>query len=310
MLNLFERNIATVEQRLVLVAPPQATVPDLFTRVAVDSVRHKRLVREMQAVRGDVYLHGGYLTPEQLTAGGLHQIPEDDKSWHLLMTDAKGQVSSCAWYLEHENTASIGNLRVRNCPLARAGEWKDKLYAAVESEITQARRDGLRYAEVGGWAVSKERRCSSEGLMLALAVYGLCRALGGALGITTANVTHASSSILRRLGGSYLEAGGAPLPAYFDAKYNTMIELLRFDSRRPSLKYGSLVDLLQSRLAKVPVIVRPQGMWQLRQVQFERSIVGPLVATSAPTRHGAAEQSGPSRWLSAMRPRSVATSDG
>ena len=121
------------------------------------------------------------------------------------MTDAKGHVSSCGWYLNHENTASVDDLRVRNCPLARVAEWRDKLYAAVESEIARARRDGLYYAELGGWAVSKEHRCTSEGLMLALAGYGLSRLLGGAIGITAANVTHASSSILRRLGGSYLE---------------------------------------------------------------------------------------------------------
>jgi hypothetical protein len=254
MLKLLERNIAAVEQRLVLVAPPQAAIPELFKHVAVDSVQHKRLVSEMQAVRGDVYLDGGYLTPEQLSAGGLHQTPEDEKSWHLLMTDAKGQVSSCAWYLQHENTTSIGELRVRHCPLTRVAEWRDKLHTAVESEISYARREGLRYAEVGGWAVSKERRCSSEGLVLALAAYGLCRSLGGALGITTANVTHASSSILRRLGGSFLEAAGAALPAYFDPKYNTMIELLRFDSRRPNTKFAGLIEGLTARLSNVSVV--------------------------------------------------------
>jgi len=261
MLKLLERNIASVEQRLVLVAPPQAVIPDVFKSVTVDSDRHRRLVGEMQAVRGDVYLKGGYLTPEQLSTDGLHQTPEDERSWHLLITDAEGHVSSCGWYLNHENTTSVDDLRVRNCPLARLAEWREKLYAAVESEIVRARRDGLYYAELGGWAVSKERRCTSEGLMLALAGYGLSRLLGGALGITAANVTHASSSILRRLGGSYLEVEGTTIPAYFDPKYNTMIELLRFDSRRPSAKYSALIDLAKSSLAKVPVVVRSQHMW-------------------------------------------------
>jgi hypothetical protein len=256
------------------VAPPQATLPDLFTHVRADSVQHERLVSQMQAVRGDVYLQDGYLTPEQLSAGGRHQTPEDEKSWHLLMTDPQGQVSSCAWYLVHHNTTSIRDLRVRHCPLARAAEWKDKLHAAVTSEITQARRDGLHYAELGGWAVSRDRRCSSEGLVLALATYSLSRALGGALGITTANVTHSSSSILRRLGGSYLESAGTALPAYFDPKYNTMIELLRFDSRRPSLKYGLLVDRMQTRLARVPVVVRPQAARLPGRIQrYERAKV-------------------------------------
>jgi len=253
MLKLLERNISTVEQRLVLVAPPEATIPDLFKGVTVSSARHERLVREMQAVRGNVYLQGGYVTPEELS-GGLHQTPEDKRSWHLLMTDAKGHVSSCGWYLNHENTASVDDLRVRHCPLARVAEWREKLYAAVESEIARARRDGLYYAELGGWAVSKEHRCTSEGLMLALAGYGLSRLLGGAIGITAANVTHASSSILRRLGGSYLEIADTKLPAYFDPKYNTMIELLRFDSRRPSTKFLGLIDLLTVRLANVSVV--------------------------------------------------------
>ena len=80
-----------------------------------------------------------------------------------------------------------------------------------------------------------------------------------------------------------------------------MIELLRFDSRRPSLKYGFLVDLLQSRLAKVPVIVRAQEMWQPRQVQFERSIVGPLVSTR-PSHYFSASV-GDGRSGSAARPQ-------
>ena len=34
--------------------------------------------------------------------------------------------------------------------------------------------------------------------------------------------------------GFVLEAEGTTIPAYYDPSYNTMIELLRFDSRRPS----------------------------------------------------------------------------
>jgi hypothetical protein len=254
MLKLLERNIASIERRLVLLAPPQAALPEAFTNVTIDATRHKQLVREMQSVRGSIYLHEGNLKHDDLSADGLHQTPEDKSSWHLLWTDAAGQVSSCAWYLEHENTTSIQSLRVRHCPLTRVEEWRDKLHGAVASEIARARRDGLRYAEVGGWAVSKDRRCTSEGLVLALAAYGLCRMLGGALGITTANVTHSSSAILLRLGGSHLEFNGTPMPAYFDAKYNTNIELLRFDSRRPSAKYLGLIEMLKTKLASVSVI--------------------------------------------------------
>ena len=255
MLRLLEC-IATVEQRLVLVAPPHATIPDVFRRVTVDSYRHKKLIHELQAVRGGIYLNGGYLGALDVSPNGLHQIPEDDRSWHLLITNARGHVGSCAWYLEHENTTSFRNLRVHKCPLAQHIEWRDLLHSAVETEIGRARCHGLRYAELGGWAVSKERRTSSDGFMLALAAYGLSRVLGGALGITAANATNASSSMLRRLGGTYLEELGTTLPAYFDPAYNTMVELVRFDSRRPSAKYAYLIEMLRSELTKVPVIVR------------------------------------------------------
>jgi len=278
VLKLLERNIASIERRLVLLAPSHATIPETFTNVTISSQRHAQLVRDMQSVRGAIYLNEGNVKEDELSADGLHQTPEDQKSWHLLWTDSSGQVSSCAWYLEHENSTSIQNLRLRNCPLANAEEWRQKLQGAVELEIARARRDGLRYAEVGGWAVSRARRCTSEGLVLALAAYGLCRMLGGALGVTTANVTHASSSILRRLGGSYLEFDGTPMPAYFDPHYNTQIELLRFDSRRPSAKYLGLIDTLKSRLAHVPVVAASSEVRTFQDDVFAAS-AEPVFAT-------------------------------
>jgi hypothetical protein len=170
------------------------------------------------------------------------------------MLNREGRVSSCAWYLEHDETAQFENLRVRNCPLVRAGRWREKLYRAVESELQRARQNGLRYAEVGGWAVAKASRCTSEGLLLALAAYSLGRSFGGALGLTTATVRHSSSTILRRLGGSLLEFGGSIVPPYYDPKYQCEMELLRFDSRKPSAKYGGLIELLGGRLQNVSVV--------------------------------------------------------
>jgi hypothetical protein len=256
MLKLLERNIASIERRLVLLAPPQAALPEAFANVTIDSAHHQHLVREMQRMRGSIYVEDGALEQHQLSPEGLHQTPEDEKSWHLLMLNKDGDVSACAWYLEHPTNVSLQHLRARHCPLTRVDEWRDKLRIAVESEIQRARRDHLRYAEVGGWAVAKGCRCSSEGLLLALAAYSLGRALGGALGITTATVRHSSSTILRRLGGSNLEFGGFTVPSYFDPKYNCEMELLRFDSRRPNAKYNGLIELIRIGLSNVSVVAK------------------------------------------------------
>jgi hypothetical protein len=140
--------------------------------------------------------------------------------------------------MEHDRTVSVERLRVRDCPLAHQPLWRDTLWRAVGLELARARREGLGYAEVGGWAVAETGRCTSEGLVLALAGYSLGRVLGGTLGITTATVRHCSSTILRRLGGSALEVGDRSVPSYHDPRYKCEMELLRFDSRHPNPKYN------------------------------------------------------------------------
>jgi hypothetical protein len=279
MLKLLERNIASIGQRLVLLAPPETSLPEYFKNVTVDSSRRRELVTEMQRLRGSIYLHDGALQSDQLSADGAHQTPEDQKSWHLLMLDKQQHVSSCVWYLEHANTISADQLRVRNCPLGREEGWRTKLSHAVESELARARSASLRYAEVGGWAVSKRSRCTSEGLLLALGAYSLGRILGGALGITTATTRHSSSTILRRLGGSPLEVGGLQLPSYYDSKYACEMELLRFDSRRVDTKYVGLVELIRDKLANVSVIASGVGSASRdRDASFAASHVRPQFA--------------------------------
>jgi hypothetical protein len=140
----------------------------------------------------------------------------------------------------------------------------------VTSERDRASRQGLRYAEVGGWAVSEASRCTSEGLVIALAAYSLGRALGGALGLTTATVRHASATILKRLGGSLLEVGGAIIPPYYDPHYKCEMELLRFDSRYPGARYGGLVETLAAQLSGVPVIAHGMAAVSLAGASTDR----------------------------------------
>jgi hypothetical protein len=254
MLRLIETSVAAIERRLVLVAPLHVTRFDAFSNVTADTAHNRRLVEEMQRLRGSIYMDEGNIKHGELTSDGRHRTPEDDLSWHLLMTDQTGHVRSCALYFEHQHASSIDDLRLKNCPLVKRANSRDRVKFAVEAEMARATAEGLRFAELGGWAISKERRGSPEGLMIALATYGLSRMLGGAIGITTANVAHSCSSILRRFGGAYLEFEGKPIPSYFDPKYNTEIDLLRFDSRQPSAKYANLIETVMDTLTNVSVV--------------------------------------------------------
>jgi hypothetical protein len=257
MLKLLERSVAAVDGRMVLLAPPDMYTPSMFGNVDMDSERHGQLMEAAQRFRGGVYLEDGALQPRQLSHDGLHRTPEDDQSWHLLMLNSIGRITACAWYREHDNRVYFDRLRVGNCPLARMQAWRDKLWKAIESEIACARRDGLRYAEVGGWAVAKESRCSCEGLVLALAAYSLADILGGVLGITTATARHGSAAILKRIGGRHLEVDGVTVPSYYDPNYRCEMEILRFDSREPSARFKDAIDVLRHKLTEVLVIARP-----------------------------------------------------
>ncbi len=257
MLRFVERTLSALDQRLILLAPP-GPVPSFFQRVQVDRPRHSALVREMQQLRGHIYLNDGAVRLEQLSPDRRHQTPEDSHSWHLLTVDREQRVTGCAWYLQHEEDVTARQLRVRRCPLARMKEWRDLLWDSVEGELDRARREFLRYAEVGGWAVARDAGCRAEGLVIALAGYSLGQICGGCLGITTATVRHCSSSILRRLGGAPLEAAGVAVPSYYDPMYSCEMEILRFDSRQPHPKYAPLVARLRETMAHVRVIALPE----------------------------------------------------
>ena len=256
MRSILERRIASFDQSLVLLAPAQTIVPDHFRNVTVDRSRHQRLVRELQRLRGGVYLHDGAVRREQLTAGGLHRTPEDANSWHLLVMDAQRRVSSCMWYHRHENTSSVEQLRAWSCALARREEWRDRLRRAIESELRRARLELVHYAEAGGWAVSEAGRLTCEGVLHPLGAYALSRIFGGGLGLSTATVRHSSASILQRLGLKRMQVEGLEVAPYYDPHYECEMELLQFDTRRPSPRYLGAIEMLQQKLMETPVIAR------------------------------------------------------
>lgn len=255
MATLLERNIASIDQRMVLLAPPHAPVASLFpASYCVDPGRHDDLVDQMQYLRGRVYLDDGALKPEQLTPDGRHRTREDERSWHLLMLDQHRRVSSCIWYLQHDAPTSIHDLRVRECPLTESADGR--LGRAVHADLARAKSEQVHYSEVGGWAVAKNSRCTSEGLILILATFGLSRILGGALGVATATARHSSAAILQRLGLSRFEVHGDPVRPYFDPKYDCEMEVLRYDTRRASPRYHDLIERMKPGLRNVSVIGR------------------------------------------------------
>jgi hypothetical protein len=239
----------------VVLAPPQGR-PLPFEAIVNDASQHQRLLSQAQRLRGETYVRDGAIRPSELTADGRHIQPADALSWHLLTVDEGERVTACIRYYAHRPGVSWLDLAVSRSAIAQSARFGPNVREAVQDELVYARQRGFYYVELGGWAVSPERRCTSEALRMLLTVYALAQLMGGALGVSTATTRHHSSSILRRVGGRPLRARGTEIPAYLDSHYNCEMELLSFDSTSPDAHYAKWIAECRATLLELPVIAQ------------------------------------------------------
>lgn len=249
--------------RFKLLAPPEPSV-EPFGRTRTSQQVHRQYLAEMQRLRGRVYLKDGAIQACEMESDGRFVMRGDEQGWHLLLVDDDKQVIGCARYLVHPNTVSYDSLRISHCTLAKDPKWGPLVKAAVERDLAIARERDLAYIEIGGWALAEEWRGTRAALEVLVGSYALAHLWGGALGACTATVRHASSSMLRRIGGTPLAVDGIELPAYDDPQYDCQMELLHFDCQTPSPRFSPLVAQLKSKLSDLVAITPHDGLdWKL-----------------------------------------------
>ncbi|MEO8593934.1 MAG: hypothetical protein ABI759_11485 [Candidatus Solibacter sp.] len=206
----------------------------------------------MQRFRGQIYLTDGAITRRDLTGDGRHRSEVDEESWHVISLDRSGRVCACLRFLEESTLHNFDDLLVSRAAAARSSQGRG-FRRAVEQEISGAREGGVRFGEVGGWAVAEEYRNGPEPLRIILATYGLLELLGSCIGVATATWRHHSAQILRRIGLTPLLVDGSVLAPYHDPAYDCEMEVLRFDSRLPNPKYLGMVKELAASLIGAPL---------------------------------------------------------
>jgi hypothetical protein len=275
----------------IILAPIGATIPGAFKLVGSNDWLHAAFLTSMQRFRGKIYLEDGAVRPEHLTTDGRHYLPVDEESWHILTLNEESKICACLRVHQQAAEPTFEELPVSQSALSDCPTWGVKLRKAVESEIVKAGAAQLGFGDIGGWAIAAERRRTLEPLRTILAGFGLTQHLGNLLGIATATCKHGSAPILRKLGLSPLQAGEETIPVYFDPHYNSEMELLRFDSRRPNPKYRKWVGELRALLSIAPVIsaqrslakvapreASPSKLWD--RVPFP-PLFGPVLSCSA-----------------------------
>ncbi len=187
--------------------------------------------------------------------------------------NGRNEVEACGRLLPYPENVNYGDLGVAHSSLAESKEWGPVLREAVEEEIRIARRRGFRFVEFGGWAVSRRLRCSTEAVRMCFAWYALCQAIGGTIGLATANTGHHSSAILRRMGGRPLAKAGQPVPHYYEHKYRAELEILRFDSAEPNPRYAARIEQCLHALGTVTVITAEERQATRKFARKEKTML-------------------------------------
>jgi hypothetical protein len=247
---------STAQTQLIVLSPTRVAPPKLFRfkNIQASSRRHDELLAKLQRFRGAVYSRDGAITKSELTPDGRHRLAIDERSWHVMSLTPQGEVCACVRYLPENAGTDFDDLWIRESAISNSPNWGDYFRRAVEQEREYARRKHVDFAEVGGWAVSEDRRWTTEPLRMILGVWGLSKILGGGVGVATATVRHGSAVILRRIGLGSLVANGVELPSYYDPHYGCEMEALRFDSDLPNPKYRKWIQELRTHLESSPVV--------------------------------------------------------
>lgn len=256
-------------------------IPRQFRNVISSGNVYRYILSQTQKFRGRVYLEDGAITADELSPDGRHVLDIDERSWHVIAVEKNGDISGCLRFLEESTAARFDDLWLRRAAVANCPSLGPKIRRAVEEEMARARKERLRFGEVGGWAISKNRRCGWEALRIVLSTYGLLQQLGGCVGMATATVRHGSADILRKIGLARLWAGEAPLAPYYDPQYGCPMEMLRFDSRRANGRFTAWIEELSSHLTTASVIASGEAAYRSPVPSFMHAEIVPALAQTA-----------------------------
>ena len=271
--------------RVQLLAPAEAGRLVSSTSIASDAELHRHYLSSLQRLRAQAYLDDGAIQPWQVDQNGRFWMDGDEESWHFLLVDEEERAVACLRLFLHENTVPFEQLRLNHCSLAKDPVWSVKLRAAVEEDLAEARRANIGYAELGGWAIAAEYRCTKAALETLVASYAWGQMIGNCLSSCTATSRHRSATILRRIGGKSLSANGEVIPPYSDPQYGCLMEILRFDSRDIDTRFAKLVEETRSKL-EASTVVRP-GVSATEELTEQLSVGQSLLALGAATRQRA-----------------------
>lgn len=245
--------ISTDKLHFKILAPALSGVPSRFRQARVDARAHHDLVFGIQVLRGLALRECGHMG-SHLLSDGRHFQQADFDSWHVLLMNGDEQILGCARYRLLQG--GIDQLGASQSALAQSRQYGPMLRSALERLVASVKMRDKQCGEAGGWALRPEVRGSTAAINIALMTFAVADHLDSGLALTTATRNHHSASILCRIGANRV----AELPAYYEPKYGSMIELLHFDSPQINPRYAAKLEKLRSETLSLPIICAAEGV--------------------------------------------------
>jgi len=236
--------------QIEVIAPEEHSRIPALLNVVDDHHLHRQRLSELQQFRGSVYVNEGYFPRQALDEQGRHLSQADLRRWHLLITDRDHAIKACVSMCVYDAMPTIDRLALHEVLVRSTGSQLPVYETAVRGLMDQSVRAGLRFGEVGGWAVSPDVRNGAVTVATILAAWSLPRLFGAgdSMWVATVGKGKRAEKILSRMGGFQLADAKRQLPSFFDAGYNSGIDILGFDSRHPCPDAVDAINELCHRL--------------------------------------------------------------
>src|ERR1700691_4382603 len=112
----------TGHSRLLLLAPADTYVPETLTSAVRSPKYRAATLAGVQRLRGQTYLEDGAIDFLDLEPDGRYVQDVDERAWHLVSVNGRGDVCGCARYIAHTPRVRFADTTVSHSPLSRAAE--------------------------------------------------------------------------------------------------------------------------------------------------------------------------------------------
>jgi hypothetical protein len=242
---------------LCLIASDTRQVPGSFSNVQENNRLHATLLREVQRLRGRVYVRDGAIPPSSLDSQGRHVSPHDNTAWHIVLREESGRVLGSirvTLYCHADGPIPLDSLHVarllERCPASSRPDY----LVALTDFIGKSRQAMPCFFEAAGLVVAPEVRSPSVTPVIMASICSLSLAFGGAWGTGAATNRHNTAAMWKRYGGFPLPYGAGTLRPYYDDYHGCEMEILGFSTDRLHPVLAPTVSDIETALRSIPVI--------------------------------------------------------